>query len=720
MKLKTAARFLQRQSKIVALVVWLAVTAIAQAQVRIDPATIRTEAGRNTIANQGPRLGQNSQGSNNSFSSSDSSGIASDTSANKGLIYAKETPDSVLRKKVFFFHHVPHSVKIDEVWNPTLDPTGVQFNDPLDGFNGNYYLGQGTIGHPHLALFPNVADGLNLQLQPTGNDGYLKTPSNIRLYQTFTPYTVLSYNNTLKKDYLVNVAHTQNIIPGWNVAFDYRLINPEGNLTGSSAKNHYLDATTNYFSRDSRLQVRAGFIWQSLTTDENGGLTNDSIFTSGQTTNLSGLPVKLYNAKSENKHHDAFLHATYNFVQQVEQYRYRDSLSTHYDTVSSDSIILVMDTIEVIDTLRVGNPHVINAGVLGIEINYSRWKRAAYIPGALDSTLWDNSSATLFWTNDAYPDHRWRNPLKITLGITPRRISATLKTDTIIGMETLMARAVVNPFAKVELRLKRFTLKGEGEMDNTLLNLHSNITEPDYHFRGALTMTFDSAENSGIELSAAMQHQMPEVRMLHASGYTLSPLLSQRLGLHLFHSSDSGLFRLIDLNASASWMNHYVWYDTALAITEGTSNFWFYQAALTLRFQWNWLHIDMQQLIQHSTDQIQLCVPLLASKNSVYSDFSLFRGALRMQIGTDIRYYTKFTPNAYDPATGLFYVQDVETGDYLWADVFINLQIKRASIYLKGGHINALWERPPHYLLLPHYPGTRFGLLWGMTWNFFD
>jgi len=93
---------------------------------------------------------------------------------------------------------------------------------------------------------------------------------------------------------------------------------------------------------------------------------------------------------------------------------------------------------------------------------------------------------------------------------------------------------------------------------------------------------------------------------------------------------------------------------------------------------------------------------------------------LRMQVGVDIRYYTRFAPDGYDPATGIFFQQDVETGDYFWGDAFINLQVKRASIYIKAGHVNALWENHPQYFLLPHYPGTRFGLFWGMTWNFFD
>ena len=644
-----------------------------------------------------------------------------DTSATKGLVFVKETPDSVLRRKVFFFHHTPHSVKIDEVWNPTLDPTGVQFNnDPLDGFNGNYYLGQGTIGHPHISVYPTPAEKIEYTLQNNGMEGYLKTPENIRFYQTLTPYTVLSYNNSLNKDYLVEVAHTQNIIPGWNVAFDYRLICPEGNLSGSGAKNHYLDFTTNYFSPDSRLQVQAGFIWQSFTMDENGGLSDDSYFTSNHTSNLGGLPVALYNSSSKNLQHNVFVHATYNMVQQVDKVRHRDSLAVRFDTVSADSIVQRMDTIDVVDTIHVGTPRVVNAGVIGLEAGYARWKRAAYLSNFSDSLLWNNADATLFWTNDAYPDYRWQNPLKITIGITPRIINAIFTTDTTTGPDTLTTKAVVNPFAKVELSLGRTTLKAEGMMDNTLVQLSNNIEKPDYIGTLSYNIPFDSAGNTGAEISGSMQSLHPELRMLNVSHYTLEAIQLEHFGLHLFHNSDSGFFRLVDLSASATHMNHSLWYDSTLAIEVGQNDLWLYQAVLSLQLQWGWFHIDMQQILQHSTDRVQVDVPLIASKNSIYADFNLFHRALRMQVGADIRYFSRLAPDGYDPATGLFFQQRTETGDCFWGDIFINLQVKRASIYLKAGHLNALWENHPRYFLQPHYPSNRFGLFWGMTWNFFD
>ena len=667
-----------------------------------------------------PALSADSRGSRSNSSTGNDSIASTDTSATKGLVYVEETPDSVLRMKVFFFNYAPRKVKIDELWNPTLDPTGAQFSDPLESFNGNYYLGQGTIGHPHFAVYPTLVVPLAFALQTDGLTAYLKKPDNLRLHQTLTPYTRLSYNNTLNKDYLVQITHTQNIRPGWNVAFDYRLICPEGNMASSGAKNSQLDVTTNYFSKDSRLQAQAGFAWQSFLMDENGGLTDDRYFTSNQTSNLSGLPVVLSNSSSKNLYHNAFAKVTYNLIQQVETYRNRDSLAVRYDTVGADSVRMVVDTIELVDTIAVGTPRMFNAGVLGVSVDYARWKRSAYLSTFSDSTLWSDASATIFWTNDAYPDHRWHNPLKLTFGLTPRNLRAIVATDTTQAPDTLVATAALNPFAEATLSLGRMALSVKGEVDNTLLNLNSRIHSPDYYASGALQLLLDSSRNTGMALSASLQRRMPEVRMLHAMDYNMEAIDAQRYGIHLFHNSESGVLQCIDLDVGATHQSHHTWYDSTLAVVVGNGDLWLYQATLTMRLRLGWLHIDMQQFLQHSTDEAQVEVPLWATKNSVYADFTLFRRALRMQIGADIRYYTAFASDGYDPATGLFFSQSTETGDYLWADAFINLQVKRASIYIKGGHLNALWESHPNYFLMPHYPGTRFGLFWGISWNFFD
>ena len=662
-----------------------------QAQVRrtglpggISGGTLTTPVA-NGSGTTGGRPGQNNPFSNDSTATADSNAV-------RGLVYYKATPDSVLRSRVFMFHYRPLQVKIDELWNPTLDPTGAQFADRLDALDGNYHLGKGIVGQPHIALFPTLDGSLASQLQPDPNVGYAKRSDNIWLYQTMTPYTLLGYHSSLDKDYQVRLAHIQNIKPGWNLAFDYNLICPEGVYTSSGVKNHHLDATTNYFSPDSRLQAVLGIIWQSFNIDENGGINADIYLTS--TANRAGVPVNLYDSGTRHRESELFSRLSYNLVRQVEHYRQRDSIVPR----QINDTLTVMDTVRLTDTIPVGRPRVLNAGVVGLSLDRDRRKRVF-----ADSTMWTLSSATLYWTNDAYPDHRWHNPLKLSGGIYLENVDAT-----IYGSRLRYSRLC--PFATAEVALGRGSLTTEAMVE-------AAGDKHDYRYSATLLLPFDSARNTLLQLNATASRQAPDdiYQILSTLNSQLSTLNSQLFQLQF----TSGQW--IDLTLRANHLNHNIWVDTALTVHEGNTPLWLYQTSLTMRLHVGWLHLDMQQLLQHSTDPVQMPVPLLATKNSLYADLHLFSRALRLQTGVDIRYHTPFHSPTYDYHTGLFCHQTETTvGGYLWGDLFINLQVKRASIYLKAGHLNALWETHPTYFLLPHYPGRRFGLYWGITWNFFD
>lgn len=663
-----------------------------QAQIRPgNPGGLR--GGTITASNNGTGATRNNPNNPNAPLNNDST--QSDSTVIRGLEYHKETPDSVLRSRVFMFHNRPHTTKIFEVWNPTLDPTGIQFYDRLDALNGNYYLSKGLPGQSHIGLFPTLATGLTDDFMPDANEGYTRRIDNIWLYQTMTPYSRLSYNSSTKKDYQVNIVHSQNLRPGWNMAFDYNLITPQGNYPYSGVKNHYLDATTNYFSRDARLQAAAGIIWQSFRIGENGGISDDRYFLQQLTTNRAGIPVNLTDTASRNRETALFARASYNLVQQVDRYRQRDTIIAR----KINDTLTVMDTVQLTDTIPVGRPHVINAGVIGIELVHDRRRRRF-----ADSTMWTNQMATLYWSNDAYTDHRWRNPLKLTLGSTVSRVTAVFADG-----DTLQYNVLFSPFTKIELALGRSTLTFDANVEG------ESIDNLSHHAEATLLLPFDSVGATQLRLTAVTERQDPDLRMSHYASSPLRPQTIERYELQ-FSSHE-----WLDLMLRANHLSHNIWYDSTLAVVEGGTPFWLFQAALTMRLKIAWLHLDMQQLAQYSTDAEQMPLPLWTSKNSLYVDLQLFNRALRLQTGVDLRYHTPFFTPTYDHVTGLFYYQDQQqVGGYLWGDLFVNIQVKRASIYLKAGHLNALWESSPTYFLLPHYPGRSFGLFWGINWHFFD
>ena len=648
----------------------------------------------------------------------------------QGIEYHEEIPDTTLQHSVFMFRYNPQAVKINHVSYPSLDPTGVQYLDALDAMNGNYYLSRGVVGQQHLALYQTIGDAQHYRLAPDLYAGYRIRPENLWLVQTKRPYTSLSYASSLEKEHRVLVSLAQNVMPRWNLAFDYKLINPEGNYSNSSATNHYLDATTNYYSRDARYQVTAGIIWEKFRIDENGGITSDSIFRNRSISNEGGIPVLYTDKGSIDKNLTAFAKQTFNTVRPVDRYRKRLTVDTvvHIDTVqrldtvyTPDSYnpdeylmyvvtledydtVVTYDTVVGYDTIVPFRPMVVNTGVFGMDIQYDREKHVF-----ADSTVMRKLSGSLYWTNDAYMDSRWRNPLKIMIGVKPTLLHAYM-------YDGFKARLfMLNPMASAMIDTKIGRVKASIEK-----NIADNYYKSGYRFDAGLEAWLDTLHRHTLRAEVVFQGQDPDLiyhNLLAMSGS------SRTLGLTNIQKFEVGytMRDWLDWSVTARHVVNNVWIEDSTTVVQNGGSAWLFQSRLNATLHWKWFHYDMQHLFQYSTDQNQVRVPLFATKNSIYADVKIFKGALRAQFGIDLRYHTAFYADAYNPYTGTFYRQnDFKVGNYLWGDIFINLQVKRASIFAKAGHLNALWEGHPNYYLLPHYPGNNFGFYYGLIWKFFD
>jgi len=101
-------------------------------------------------------------------------------------------------------------------------------------------------------------------------------------------------------------------------------------------------------------------------------------------------------------------------------------------------------------------------------------------------------------------------------------------------------------------------------------------------------------------------------------------------------------------------------------------------------------------------------------------NFALFNRALISQAGVSCFYNTRWKGDAWMANTRTFYLQDkVYTGGYLYTDVFLNLKIKRARLFLKYQHLNSGWN-DYSYFMVPHYPQPDRGLRFGVSWMFYD
>lgn len=139
------------------------------------------------------------------------------------------------------------------------------------------------------------------------------------------------------------------------------------------------------------------------------------------------------------------------------------------------------------------------------------------------------------------------------------------------------------------------------------------------------------------------------------------------------------------------------------------------------RFGIKGIHIDNDVWFQKSAGSDVVRLPLVSLKSSVYYERHVFRNALWFAIGADLRYYTPFNTNAYNPATGQFYLQDAQQMSfYPILDVFLNLKIKTVRVFLTGTNLSSYFGRQSGYYTSYWYPAAAASFKFGGAWRFFE
>lgn len=135
-------------------------------------------------------------------------------------------------------------------------------------------------------------------------------------------------------------------------------------------------------------------------------------------------------------------------------------------------------------------------------------------------------------------------------------------------------------------------------------------------------------------------------------------------------------------------------------------------------------HLTTDLLIQQSSNSGILDLPLATVRSAGFFEhlfvFKKTNGDLNTQVGAEVLYHTLYHPYNYMPATGRFYRQTaIETGNYPFINVFLNLKIRRTRIFLMLDHANAGMMGYDYYMV-PSYPMNTRMLRYGLSWTFYN
>ena len=146
-------------------------------------------------------------------------------------------------------------------------------------------------------------------------------------------------------------------------------------------------------------------------------------------------------------------------------------------------------------------------------------------------------------------------------------------------------------------------------------------------------------------------------------------------------------------------------------------------ATLKQDFRLGVFHLDNEVTWQKTSNETVLPLPQLSLYHNFYILAKLAKKVLTVQLGADVRYFTKYNAPAYAPGVQQFHLQPtddlVEIGGYPIVNVYANLHLKRTRIFAMMYHVNAGMGSANSFLV-PHYPINPRLFKIGVSWNFYD
>ena len=167
-------------------------------------------------------------------------------------------------------------------------------------------------------------------------------------------------------------------------------------------------------------------------------------------------------------------------------------------------------------------------------------------------------------------------------------------------------------------------------------------------------------------------------------------------------------------------LNNNIYYDTLGIVRQNTTPMSVLTAELKKDFKLGPVHLDHKAMFQLSSNEEVMPLPMLALNLRYYLQFTVVKNVMQMQIGANALYTTRWYAPAYNPVLGVFHNQNQEKyGNCPYIDIFVNIQWKRVSLFVKGVNINMGWpNKSADYFTAAGYIGSQRAVKFGITWPF--
>ncbi len=604
----------------------------------------------------------------------------------------------------------------DRIGTYTLDSSVNDFNKHFPLKADDVYLGNLGTASRSIIFSPLMDPGWDHGFHSF--DRYMKRVEDARYFTTTRPYTELGYIIANRSEQTINLVHTQNIKPNWNIAGEYQLLSSPGFYQNQKSQNSAYMLNSYYQGKKKRYAAYFAMVGNRINVFESGGIQSDTFLTSKTTRFLFDIPTNIGGAS---QYQTSFFGNS--AITTGDQYKnFHVMFRQQYDLGQRDSLMPNDSTTIYLFYPRLRLQYQVDYSTYDFKFNEENRKAdSAFFQDKYGLTLLDSLFLRDKWMsfqNDfsVYQFPYAKNPNQyIKVGAALQTLHATFFAD-----DTTRANyhnVILHGEYRNRTRNKKwdinaaghFYLNGlnTGDYDASLslrrvisqkfgyfeLAFHNVNKSPSFIYETASSFSIGNTSNFKKENISQLYagFSLPELKLKLEGNYYI---VTNYLYLTNFkeRQQNSGLFNVLTVNAEKQFR---------------------------LSKKWNWY---TQVVVQKTLGNAPLNVPLVWTRNRIAFEGVYYKN-LNISTGIEVRYHTSYKADNYSPLLGQFFYQESETISNL-PDItaFLHFRIKSFNGFLRAENLNSAryangdfsWNNVNTAAPSYHYPGflLRVGIHW--------
>ena len=670
-------------------------------------------------------------------------------------------PDSLHYKRIVTWTHDRdfHEIKglRDQSTDSSFNYNFHDYNFYRDDLNASWL---GVIGSPVQLYDYFKRPDTNNEIYYAPYQIYSYTPETLPQFNTKTPYTELCYwgtlfANTEKEESNIKLLTTQNITPELNFTLQYTRNGSRGMLRNEDTDNRTAVIGANYIGK--KYLMHTGFIYNRVLRGENGGVIDES-WIRDTLVDAREIEVYLNDARTSLKKNTVFLDQTYRipftFLDKDVRARKKEEriYSAHRDSImaSGDSIAIAVFMEE--DALRTERMARIDEQADSLKTDIT----TAFIGHSSEYTVVRKTYDDKITSSDAaarefFGDRFYLNPTtshdslrvmrlenKVFIRLQPWKSDGMISKldvglgDKLLNYYTILPDSYITGGSNAVFNSVYLYAGAQGQYDKYLQwNAKGQYTFlgheiNDFGIEGNVSFNaypFRRARKSPLTLNAHFETTLKE------PDYYQQHMLTN----HYRWDNDFGKISTTKLEASVSvprWklygsfgyglLSNNIYYNNEGIASQNTSAMSVISANLHKDFQLWKFHLENRATLQFSSNQNVMPLPLLALNLRWYFQFDVVKNVMKMQIGANGLYTTKWYAPAFNPVVGVFHNQtEREYGNCPYIDAFVNIQWKRVSLFVKAINVNMGWPcKDTDYFTAAGYIAPQRAIKFGIKWPF--